>query len=95
MRDLAKSWKEFKDFRIKKREENLKSEEYLLAQEELRNALLLQPKSDDISSYSFIKWEMAEMIWTLALRARENAENRGIQPETVEGLLNWLANNKK
>ena len=95
MIDLAKSWKEFKDFRIKKREENLKSEEYLLAQEELRNALLLQPKSDDISSYSFIKWEMAEMIWTLALRSRENAENRGIQPETVEGLLNWLANNKK
>ena len=37
MIDLAKSWKEFKDFRIKKREENLKSEEYLLAQEKLRN----------------------------------------------------------
>jgi hypothetical protein len=95
MKDLAKEWKEFKKFRIKKREENLKSAEYLLAQEELRKAFASQPKSVDISPYSFIVWEMAEMIWKIALMSRDMAESRGIPPENVEGLLDWLSNDKK
>ena len=91
MKDLAKEWKEFKKFRIKKREENLKSAEYLLAQEELRKAFASQPKSVDISPYSFIVSDMAE----IALMSRDMAESRGIPPEKVEGLLDWLSNDKK
>lgn len=90
--ELIKNWEAFKNFREEKREKNLKSIEYSEAQECLRLSLETIPKNDNI--FSIYLWDIHEMFWRVALMKRTHAENAGIPPETLEGMMDWIVSKR-
>lgn len=91
--ELIKNWEAFKKFRQEKYAENIISPAYLEAQSKVEKALETLPRGFDM--FSFIGWDMHDMIMSIALHDRKMAANNGIPPETFEGMLDWLSEQSK